>query len=97
MKQWLKMNLKISKGIVFLSIGILFLFVTFYSVSNQITVAIYDREFTFHHLFLFATGGGIDFDITDFIKANLLNYVFSILFIILGSLEITEALKDKER
>jgi hypothetical protein len=79
------MKLKIVKGIIFITIGILFLFVTFYNYHSY--AIINDREFSFYeYLVIFR-----DYDLNHFFRETIFNYIFAILFMGLGVLEIIDS------
>jgi len=77
---------KIIKGLVFIVIGILFMVVRFYAISSVTSEGI-----GFFHI-------GIYFNLEDywdeFFKPNIMNFVFSGLFILLGLIEFKEAIAD---
>lgn len=82
--------IKIVKGIVFLIIGVIFLFVTFYQVND---IAIKNgAELNLFNTIRFLA----DLDFSDFIIANSYNYLFSGLFGILGILELVDSVTIKK-
>lgn len=83
----MKKKIKISKGVIFLLIGILFLFVTFYNIQELP----FDNDYSFVDYIRLIIYSGISEKFYDFFKPTIFNYLFSLLFIALGALEIKEA------
>ena len=86
----MKKNLKISKGIIFIAIGLLFLFVTFYNVVESVNI-LGDEVSFFHFANYYNAYEFSNNTLFDFVRPTILNYLFSILFIILGTIEIIES------
>jgi uncharacterized protein (DUF2062 family) len=90
-----KLNItKIVKGIIFVAIGVVFLFVSFYNIVP--TTIILNEGFENTNVGF--TDVLIYLDLQDywneFFKPNIINFVLSGLFILLGLIEFKEAFTD---
>jgi hypothetical protein len=81
---------KLIKAIVFIAISVMFLTVTFYNIKTSIMVDEYEitiqRMFDMPYIYISY--------FNDFFKPLIANYIFSVLFALLGILEVKEAFKD---
>jgi len=75
---------KIIKGLFFIAIAILFLFVKFYNIFGDTSDADLFTDFRYDVI------SGLD--VTRYFKETLLNIAFAILFMVVGILEIEEAI-----
>ena len=84
----LKNLIKISKGILFIAVGILFLYVVFYDIQFVVD---YDGKL----IDLKGYEIWVQTNAKDYFKETILNYAFSALFIVLGILEIGEVFTNE--
>ena len=84
------MKIKVIKGIILIIIGIMFLFVTFYNVVESLNILGRDVTlFSFTYAYGYYDGTGKT--LYDFIQPTIINYLFAILFMGLGVLEIIDS------
>lgn len=81
---------KLIKAMIFIAISALFLTVTFHEINTSILIDEY--EITIQRMFDIPNGVTTYFN--DFFKPLMANYIFSVLFALLGILEIKEAFSD---
>jgi hypothetical protein len=81
---------KLIKAIVFIAISVMFLTVTFYSIKTSVIIDGY--EITIQRMF--DTPNGATRFFGEFFKPLIANYIFSVLFALLGILEIKEAFSN---
>jgi len=80
-------TLKVSKGIIFIIIGILFLWVTFYNVKDSVDI-LGDDVNLFRFSYAYGVFRSTGKTLYDFIQPTIINYLFSVLFVALGFIEI---------
>lgn len=80
------MKLKLSKGILFIAIGLLFLLVRFYTLK-EVAIGEQGGNLTLYQYMNFYR----ELPLFKYIVETIYNYIFAILFIILGAIEIIES------
>lgn len=81
---------KLIKAMIFIAISAIFLTVTFHEINTSILIDEY--EITIQRMFDIPNGVTTYF--SDFFKPLMANYIFSVLFALLGILEIKEAFSN---
>jgi uncharacterized membrane protein YcfT len=87
----MKLNwLKIIKGLAFIGVAILFLFVMFYNIVNEITVELASGE----EVIIGMGAHGWYYYVERYFVEKIYNYIFSGLFFLIGIIEIKEGIKN---